>query len=130
MRLEEAYRLLRVKNGRPHTLFHGFHGSRQLAQDKILRAVERQVRNPGKKLGPTFLSGWHVLPTKEECVLYLRRFKNVDDIVICRVGAAPLRDKPRSKVKLAKYMMINSFDWAVALQEYGHDGRSYKLGGV
>lgn len=119
--MKEAYRLLRVKNGRPHTLFHGFHGSRELTQDKVLRATERQVWNPGKKnksLG--FISGWHILHNKRQCVEYLERFTAKDDIVVCRVEVACVREKPRSKVFLAKYMKIDSLDWGIALQEYGH----------
>jgi len=120
MIMVESYRLLRVKNGRPHTLFHGHHGSRELAQDKNLRAVERQVWNPGKKgKSPGFISGWHVLPTKEACVKYLERFVAKDDIVVCRVTVGVPRYKPRSKVFLARYMKIDSLDWATAVQEYG-----------
>lgn len=120
MRLKEAYRLLRVKDGKPHTLFHGFHGSRQLAQDKVLRAVKRPVQNPGKKNGRVFTSGWHVLPTKGECLDYLTRFKDTSDLVVCRVGVAVTREKPGSVVTLADYMKIDSLDWATALQEHGH----------
>jgi len=117
----EAYRLLRVKNGKPHTLFHGFHGSRELVQDKVLCAVEKHVWNPGKKgKSPGFTSGWHVLPTKRECVEYLERFTAKNDIVVCRVTIGVPRVKPRSKVYLARYMKIDSLDWATALQEYGH----------
>jgi hypothetical protein len=119
--MKEAYRLLRVKNGKPHTLFHGFHGSRELTQDKVLRAVERPVYNPGKKhTGKSFISGWHVLPTKEECVDYLARFKDLSDLVVCRVWIGLPREKPRSKVHLCRYLKIDSLDWATALQEYGH----------
>ena len=119
----EAWRLLRAKNGKPHTLFHGFHGSRALVQDRLLKAVERQAWNPGKKgKSPGFVSGWHVLPTKQECVDYLEKFTAKDDIVVCRVKVAIMREKPRSKVTLARYMKINSLDWARALEEYGHVG--------
>jgi hypothetical protein len=117
---EEAWRLLRVKNGKPHTLFHGFHGSRELVQDKMLRAVERHVWNPGKKgKSPGFRSGWHVLPTKQECEDYLTRFTAKDDIVVCRVWVASIRKKPRSIVNLARYMLIDSLDWAKALESSG-----------
>jgi len=120
MMMREAYRLLRVKDKKPHTLFHGFHGSRALPQDKVLRAVERPVRNPGKKTGREFISGWHVLPTKGECVDYLTRFKNHADLVVCRVWIAVPREKPGSKVRLSRYLKIDSLDWATALQEHGH----------
>jgi hypothetical protein len=120
MMVTTAYRLLRVKDGKPHTLFHGYKGSRELPQDKLLQAEERQVWNPGKKgKSPGFISGWHVLPTKEQCVDYLKRFTNKDDIVVCRVIIAVPRYKPRSKVFLARYMKIDSVDWAIALQEHG-----------
>ena len=119
--MREAWRLLRVKDGRPHTLFHGYRGSRWLPQDKWLRAVEKQVWNPGKKgKSPGFISGWHVLPTKRECVEYLERFTAKDDIVVCRVEVRVPREKPRSKVTLVGHMKIDSLDWATALQEYGH----------
>lgn len=121
MLMKKAWRLLRVKDGKPHTLFHGYHGSRCLPQDKLLRAVERPVYNPGKKhTGKSFISGWHVLPTKEECVDYLGRFRDTSDIVVCRVNIAVPREKPRSKVYLARYIKIDSLDWALALQEHGH----------
>jgi hypothetical protein len=120
MKLKEAYRILRVKDKKPHTLFHGFHGSRCLPQGKLLRAVERPVRNPGKKNGREFTSGWHVLPTKGECVDYLTRFKNKKDLVVCRVLVAGLREKPGSVVTLTRYLKIDSLDWGTALQEYGH----------
>ena len=115
----ESYRLLRVKDKQPHTLFHGYHGSRKLPQDKKLRAVERPVCNPGKKTNQ-FISGWHVLPTKEQCVKYLDRFTAKDDIVVCRVTVACPRYKPRSKVFLARYIKIDSLDWGTALQEHGY----------
>jgi hypothetical protein len=105
VKMTSAYRLLRVKDGQPHTLFHGHCGS----------------RNPGKKgKSPGFTSGWHVLPTKEQCVDYLGRFKDTSDIVVCRVTINRVREKPRSKVFLSKYMKIDSYDWAIALQEHGH----------
>lgn len=119
--LTEAYRLLRVKDGQPHTLFHGYNGSRKLPQDKLLPAEEKQVWNPGKKgKSPGFISGWHVLPTKGECVDYLKRFKDHSDLVVCRVWVSVVRQKPRSIVSLSRYMRIDSVDWATALQEHGH----------
>lgn len=114
MRLRPHFRLLRVgPNGEPRTLFHSFHGSRTLAQDKMLRAVEETVQNPGSGTN-TFLSGWHVLSTWKECDKYLERFTHDDDIVIARVWAACLRPKPRARgnIQLARYMKIRSVEWA------------------
>lgn len=120
MMMRPAWRILRVKDRKPHTLFHGFHGSRCLPQDRVLRAVERPVRNPGKPNGREFISGWHILPTKEECVEYLKRFKDHSDLVVCRVFIGVPREKPGSKVYLSRYLKIDSLDWATALQEHGH----------
>jgi hypothetical protein len=118
-----AYRLLRVKDGQPHTLFHGLNGSRKLPQDKVLTAEKKHVWNPGKKgKSPGFMSGWHVLPSKHLTEDYIQRFKDHSDLVICRVFVDEFRDKPRSIVKLARKMMIISEDWTTALQEHGHVG--------
>ena len=116
MRLRPAFRLLRVgPNGEPKTLFHGFHGSRTLPQDKVLRAVMKRVTNPGSNpTGLDYVSGWHVLKSWGECEAYLQRFTARDDIVIARVWAACMRPKPRalSDIQLASYMKIKSVEWA------------------
>ena len=113
-----AWRLLRVRNGEPCTLFHGHNGSRTLPLDYTLTADEKPVRNPGKKTGPQFISGFHVLMSKEACVNYLDRFTAKDDIVVCRVDVDLLRPKPRSKVTLARKMRIHEADWEAALYEH------------
>jgi hypothetical protein len=106
-----------VRKGQPCTLFHGYLGTRTLPLGHILVAEEKEVRNPGKKKGPTFRSGWHILLSKEECVEYLKRFKAKDDIVVCRVEVSGMRQKPRSKVTLAHTMCIRKEDWEAALYE-------------
>lgn len=121
MLMKEAWRLLRCKNGKPHTLMHGYHGSKELTQDRVLRAVQRDVRNPGKQVGPTFVSGWHVLFDKAEVEAYRKRFKDDGDLVTCRVSVACCEPKPRSpaNVQLARYLKIDSLDWAKALESHG-----------
>lgn len=117
MRLQTGWRILRAKNGQPHTLFHGYEGTRALPLDRVLRAEERQVWNPGKRASgsPGFISGWHILPNERECREYLTRFKDHSDLVVCRVGVAAVRPKPRSKVLLSRFMRITSEDWDNAL---------------
>jgi len=115
MILKPAWRLLRVKNADPWTLFHGFHGSRRLPYNKELRAIETQVWNPGKKgQGPGFISGWHVILDRDECIDYLKRFTDKSDLIVAKVYVARLRKKPRatSNVHLARYMKIDAWDWA------------------
>ncbi len=119
--MREAWRLLRVKNNRPHTIMHGYHGSKELTQDRVLRAVQRDVRNPGKQTGPTFVSGWHVLFDKAEVEAYRNRSKDHSTLITCRVMVACTEPKPRSpaKVQLARYLKIDSLDWAKALESHG-----------
>lgn len=120
MELVEAWRLLRVRDSKPCTLFHGFHGSRTLPLDELLLAERKRVWNPGKKgKSPGFMSGWHVLLSESECREYMKRFKNIDDLVVCRVVCSGIHQKPRSKVSLARVMMIVSEDWEEALCRTG-----------
>jgi len=62
-----------------------------------------------------------VLFNKGECEEYLRRFTACDDIVVTRVWVSCCKPKPRatSNVQLARYMKVDSFDWAVALETNG-----------
>lgn len=122
MMLAEAWKLFRVGNGQPYTLFHAHHGVCHLPLNEVLTAVERQVWNPGKRRGPGFISGWHVLFDKEECEEYLERFSEYPEcghrrIVVARISVARTRAKPRatSNVRLARYMRITSEDWAKAI---------------
>jgi len=100
---------------------HGYHGSKELTQDRVLRAVQRDVRNPGKQTGPTFVSGWHVLFDKSQVEAYRKRFRNHKDLVTCRVTVAVTEPKPRSpaNVQLARYLKIDSLDWAKAVEAHG-----------
>lgn len=117
MNLKTMYRLLRCKDGQPHTLFHGLNGSRRLPLDSILVADEKLVTNPGKALvSHQFLSGFHVIEGREDCEKYMERFKDHSDLVMCAVDVGNTRPKPRatSPVLLAKRIRINTKDWEEA----------------
>lgn len=110
----EAWRLFDRRGNDPCTLFHGVNGSRVLPLNASIAAVKRMVTNPGKKgSGRQFMAGFHVCPTRQECVDYLKRFKR--DRIVCRVLVKGLRDKPGSKIKLADHMIIIGMDWHHAL---------------
>lgn len=113
----EVYRLFRISD-QPTTLFHGIDGSKKLSTDVWINADIKEVRNPGKKEGPTFTSGFHVCQSKEETIEYLKRFKNPDELVVCRVYVSNLRPKPRStsNIQLADRMLIKKEDWDSALE--------------
>ncbi len=114
----EVYRLFR-KAQKPQTLFHGVNGSRTMPTDIWIDAEIREVRNPGTKTGPTYLSGFHVGRTREEVVRYIKRFKQPDELVVCKVYVSNLRPKPRSKsnIYLADSMLILKQEWEQALGE-------------
>jgi hypothetical protein len=113
-KLREAWRVFRYGEGLPRTLFHGVNGSRTLPCGEVLKAERRIVQNPGKKgVGRRYISGWHIVPSREAMTEYLKRFK-AKDLIVCRVWVDEFRDKPGSKVKLAKLMYISPKDWLYA----------------
>jgi hypothetical protein len=81
------------EKGRYKTLFHGLNGSKVLMPDKWYTAEKKMVSD-GK--GTEYLSGFHVLPTSDECVEYLVKFKNLNDKVIVKCQCQKLRKKEHS----------------------------------
>lgn len=114
----EAWRIFEAHEGcGPKTLFHGYHGSRELQLDTPLRAKQGIVTNPGKKIeGKTFRAGWHVALTLEDAEKYFTRFNNSRNLVVCKVFVKNYRPKPRSPhpVFLAKDMLVTTEDWQTA----------------
>ena len=68
------------KTGDYKTLFHGLNGSRTLSKNVWLKAVEKMVGDGTSKT--RYLSGFHILKTKEECEEYLTYFKTEKNRVI------------------------------------------------
>lgn len=115
--MKVAYRLFR-KGDRPATLFHGLDGSRTLPTDVWIDAEVKLVWNPGKNNnGPGYMSGFHVGFDRDEIVEYTKRFKNPDDLVVCKIYVDKVRPKPRatSNIHLAECMLIKEEDWREAL---------------
>ena len=117
-----AYRLFRIKDDSPEVLFHSFKHKKKKTKkvplNKWMRAEEKEAWNPGKKQkGKSFTSGWHVVLSEEEIQKYLTRFKNTKDIRICKIYVRDVRDKPRSQVKLARWMFVKDNDWKKAKEE-------------
>jgi len=68
------YKIVEVdKNGKVKSLFHGTNGSRFLQMNTWLKADLKLSKDGTSKT--TYLSGWHILPTYEECKHYLTKFK-------------------------------------------------------
>ena len=70
------YKIVDVVDGNIKTLFHGLNGSRTVPDKTWLKADKKLVRDGTSKTW--YLSGWHVLKTKEECEEYLGKFTHVE----------------------------------------------------
>jgi hypothetical protein len=106
----KAFKIVEQHADGVRTLFHGLHGSRRLEPGRWLRADQREVRDGTSKT--TYLSGWHVLPTREDCEAYLEKFTERLDrlrIIECEVRNPRPKTHSPSPVFLAEYLFIRSF---------------------
>ena len=88
------------------TLFHGVYGSRVLKQKEWLKADIKDVRDGSSQT--YYKSGWHILPSYEEGVEYLKRFTYTDKkkIVKCKAKNIWPKTHSRANVFLAEYILI------------------------
>ena len=96
------YKIVDVIDGNVKTLFHGVEGSRTVPRKTWVKAERKLVRDGTSKTW--YESGWHVTPTKQECVDYLIKFKNVEhkQILKCKVrGEVRPKEHSPSNVFLA-----------------------------
>jgi hypothetical protein len=111
-----AYRIVEIKNNRPHSLFHGRpcpvtqahnHGrSRQLKTNAWLKAERKLVRDG---TGPWYESGFNVILDRDDCEEYLGRFyaPRILQVVQIRVrGELRKKEHSRSPVMLADEMYL------------------------
>jgi hypothetical protein len=107
----ECYRIVEIKNGKYHSLFHGMptedgKRSRYLPVKQWIEAEEKMVSYG--RTSPEMLSGFNVILSKADCDAYLTRFKDHRELKVVKCLAQELRPKPRatSEVWLAKRIMI------------------------
>ena len=88
------------------TLFHGVNRSRILKFDKWLEAEMKMVKDGTSKT--SYLSGWHIAPSYEECILYLQYFKNREPktIVKCEAQNIWKKEHSRHNIFLAQWIKI------------------------
>lgn len=102
----KCYKIFELdKDGNLCTLFHGVNGSRKLNKNILYTANSKLVSDGGTK----YMSGFHVLPTRNEAKQYMRSFKvRLDRLVIKEVEINKFWSKKhsRSNVLLAKEMTI------------------------
>jgi len=95
----------------PHTLFHGVNGTKQVPFDKWVNADLKLVTDGS---GVTeYVSGFHLLPSFDAAINYLRRFKNTAPKVIVEVQAKNVWKKEHSPhdVYLAEHIKVTTTAW-------------------
>lgn len=109
------YKIVDCEAGVYKTLFHGVKGNRKLKFNTWLEADIKEVSDGSSST--TYMSGWHVLPTYEECKEYLKRFKHIENkrIVKCHVSEIWPKEHSKANVFLAKYAYI--------LEDVGNNGQ-------
>jgi len=82
-------------NKNVRSLFHGTNGTRLLKIERWMTANQKLVTDGS---GATrYLSGWQIVPTFQDCIEYLRLFKNIESKAIVRCKAKKVRPKPHSR---------------------------------
>jgi len=96
----KAYRICERKGDKLLTLFHGLNGTRVLPLNKWLNADIKPVRDGKSKI---YISGFHTLPTKDECRDFIRMFRKERDLVMveCEIEGIRKKEHSRSNVLLA-----------------------------
>jgi hypothetical protein len=113
MNIQKAFRIVEIKGGQPHTLFHGLpdedqHRTRAIPLNTWVKAEVKQVRDG---TGPYYLSGFNVLLTREELEDYMTRFTAPRDLRIVEIqvrGELRKKEHSRANVWLADEMYLPS----------------------
>jgi len=104
----EWFKIVERHGGSLKTLFHGIDGSRTLPAGQWLTAAKKMVKDGTSKT--SYLSGFHVLPTRRIAENYLRAFRKRLDrlaIVRCQVrGDVRRKTHSRSEVYLADQIKL------------------------
>ena len=94
-----GFKIMDFEKGEVKTLFHGLNGSRTVPRFTWLDANVKENASDGSGQ-KTYKAGWHVIETKDECLEYLKRFKNLHSKVIVKVTTEGDRwRKPGSKAR-------------------------------
>lgn len=101
------YKIMDYEKGDLKTLFHGHEGSRTVPMYEWLKAKVKKVYDGSDKR--SYVCGWHVFESFDECKHYLTKFKNRKNKVIarCRVkGDIWAKKHSRSNVLLTEWLYI------------------------
>ena len=103
------YRIVEMKDGAPHSLFHGTQGRRELPLNEWINADLKMVSDGGRE----YLSGFHLFKTHESAKTYLdTRFKHKHNKCVIVCYAKELWPKPTNpdNVLLAERIMIPAYE--------------------
>jgi hypothetical protein len=94
------------EDGNIKTLYHGVNKSRILRIGQWLEAEKKMVRDGSCQT--RYESAFHVLPSYEECIKYLRKFKRLDQkrIVTCKAKKVRAKKHSKADVFLAEKILI------------------------
>lgn len=94
------------QNNNLKTLFHGINRSKILKMNEWMEAEMKIVKDGTSK--SSYLSGWHIAPSYEECIKYLQYFKNIKPKTIVKCEAINIRPKEHSRhnIFLAQWIKI------------------------
>lgn len=103
------YKIFRQDDkGNIKTLFHGVNGSRIIPTGQWIKADVRTVHDGSS--GTPYQSGWHVMRSVHECLMYLKNFKDVATgkrIAKCSIsGTVWPKEHSRADVFLAEWLFV------------------------
>ena len=105
------YKIVDIENDVVKTLFHSVNGSRKLSINKWLESTMKMVSDGSG--GTKYLSGFHIMKTIDESIIYINRFdnKNKKGIVQVEVQNVWKKEHSPSNVWLSEKIKIGDVVW-------------------
>ena len=106
--IHHGFRIVEMKDGNPHTLFHGIQGenkrTKQLITGEWLEADVKQVRDGGQY----YTSGFHFMYDLDTLIKYMASFTAPRELHVINILAKDVYPKPtNSNVFLSRFMFID-----------------------
>jgi len=105
------YKIVDIENDVVKTLFHSVNGSRKLSINKWLESTMKMVSDGSG--GTKYLTGFHIMKTIDESIIYINRFdnKNKKGIVQVEVQNVWKKEHSPSNVWLSEKIKIGDVVW-------------------
>lgn len=112
--VHRSFKILDIDGTDLKNPYHGVDGKKVVPFGQWLRADIKKVKDG--KSGPWYYSGFHVLPKRDEAVLYLRKFRNRLNkaIVLCEVENIWEKTHSNNNVLLAEWIRVLFVDAVVS----------------